>query len=150
MTRTEKVEFTNMCMIFDGKRVVVIDRQKKDWPGITFPGGHVEAGESFADAVIREVREETGLTITSPCLCGIKDWTENGTRYVVLLYTATRFSGTLTSSEEGEVHWEALEKLPSLKLSLDMRDMLRVFLEEDLSEFFYEQDAAGAWSYTLK
>ena len=37
MARTETVEFTNMCMICDGSRVVVIDREKRDWPGITFP-----------------------------------------------------------------------------------------------------------------
>ena len=71
MARTETVEFTNMCMICDGSRVVVIDRKKRDWPGITFPGGHIEPGESFTDAVIREVQEETGLHIRSPQLCGI-------------------------------------------------------------------------------
>ena len=64
----ETVEFTNMCMICDGSRVVVIDRKKRDWPGITFPGGHIEPGESFTDAVIREVQEETGLHIRSPQL----------------------------------------------------------------------------------
>ena len=86
MARTETVEFTNMCMICDGSRVVVIDRKKQDWPGITFPGGHIEPGESFTDAVIREVQEETGLHIRSLQLCGIKDWCEDQCRFVVLLY----------------------------------------------------------------
>ena len=53
----ETVEFTNLCMVRDSDRVLVMDRKKEDWPGITFPGGHVEAGESFTEAVIREVKE---------------------------------------------------------------------------------------------
>ncbi|WP_195187590.1 8-oxo-dGTP diphosphatase, partial [Streptococcus salivarius] len=115
----------------------------------TFPGGHVEAGESFTEAVIREVKEETGLRIASPRICGMKDWVEDGIRYVVLFYKTEKFDGELISSEEGEVWWEDLKELPNLDLSLDMEDMLRIFLEEDLSEFFYYQDGED-WKYDLK
>ena len=56
MSRSEAAIFTNMCMISDGNgNVLVQDRRDPDWPGITFPGGHVEPGEAFADSVIREV-----------------------------------------------------------------------------------------------
>ena len=77
MARTETVTLTNMCMIYDGERVLVQDRLDEGWGGITFPGGHVEKGESFTDAVIREIYEETGLVIAAPQLCGIKDWQED-------------------------------------------------------------------------
>ncbi|KXT85550.1 MutT/NUDIX family protein [Streptococcus sp. DD11] len=151
MKRLEKAEFVNMCMIYDGEKVLVQDRVKPDWPGITFPGGHVERGESFTDAVIREVKEETGLTIFKPQLCGIKDWYDDKRgRYVVLLYKTTRYSGILRSPDEGKVWWERFENLSNLKLATnDMSDMLRVFLEEDLSEFFYYKDGDD-WKYDLK
>ena len=145
----EKVDFTNMCMIRDGNKVVVMDRNAEDWPGITFPGGHVELGEAFTDAVIREVKEETGLDIRSPQLCGIKDWVENGCRHVVLFYKTDRFDGILQASEEGEVWWAEMDHLSDLQLSLDMEDMIRVFTEERLSEFYYRQDG-DQWVYDLK
>ncbi len=51
MTRSEQAIFTNMCMIYNEDYILVQDRQNLDWPGITFPGGHVEYGESFVGSV---------------------------------------------------------------------------------------------------
>lgn len=66
MAREEKTILTNMCMVYDDNgNVLVQDRVDPNWPGITFPGGHVEHGESFVASVIREVKEETGLDITN-------------------------------------------------------------------------------------
>ena len=82
MGRKETVELTNMCMVEDGKgNVLVQNRLDPNWSGIVYPGGHVEAGESIAASVIREIREETGLTIENPTLCGVKQfWLDNGGR----------------------------------------------------------------------
>ena len=86
MDRRKLVTLTNLCMITKGDEILVIDRQKKDWPGFTFPGGHVEDDESIVDSVIREVKEETGLDIHDPKLCGVKDWVNSdGSRYIVFL-----------------------------------------------------------------
>jgi len=74
MERSEKAIFTNMCMIYKDEYILVQNRRDPNWPGITFPGGHVEQGESFVESVKREVFEETGLIIENPILCGIKQF----------------------------------------------------------------------------
>lgn len=150
MARIEKVTMTNMCMVFDGDKVLVQDKKDDDYSGITFPGGHVEKGESFTDAVIREVFEETGLIISAPQLCGIKDWMEeDGTRYVVLFYKSDKFEGIVTSSEEGEVYWTTLEDMKKKKLAKGMDKMLEVFLDENISEYFFYKEN-GKWVEELK
>ena len=150
MTRTEEVTLTNMCMIYDGNKVLVQEKTDDDYSGITFPGGHVEKGESFTDAVIREIFEETGLQISSPKLCGIKDWTKkDGSRYMVLFYKTDKFEGELTSSEEGAVYWLTLEEMKHVRLADGMDKMLKVFLDENISEYFFRKEN-GKWTEELK
>ena len=149
MARKEQVTFTNMCMVRDGSRVLVEDRVDPGWPGIVFPGGHVEEGEPFADAVIREVWEETGLTIEAPRLCGVKDWYDENGRYVVLLCRADRFTGALRSSQEGRVFWVALDELPDMNLASSMPETIRVFLDDNLSELYFDRKDNG-WAPRIK
>jgi len=140
---------TNLCMVYDGENLLVMDRKARDWPGICFPGGHVENGESFSAAVIREVKEETGLDIEAPVLCGIKHWqTEDGGRYINLLYKTDRFSGTLSASDEGEVFWLSRTDLPRQKLSKDFEELLKVFDSDTLSEFYYYREDEN-WKYSI-
>ena len=148
LSRSEQAIFTNMCMIYDNEgRIVVQNRLNPNWPGITFPGGHVNKGEAFSHSVIREVYEETGLMIKSPILCGIKQFqTTANERYVVLLYKTNQFEGELKSSEEGEVFWVDRNNLLDYPLAYDFEKMVPVFELEEISELYYCNDE----KFTLK
>lgn len=151
MSRTTPTILTNLCMVEDlenGKVVLQYrspERYKK-WSGYAFPGGHIEEGESLAESVIREVYEETGLTIADPKLVAVKDWPlDDGGRYIVFCYKATRFSGQLRSSEEGEVSWVEKDQLDQLDLSYDMLPLLEVMEDPDLSEYYYRKRTDDDW-----
>ena len=150
MSRSEQAIFTNLCMVYDGAgNILVQDRKDPDWPGICFPGGHVEPGESFVESVIREVWEETGLTIENPKLCGTKQFqTKKGERYVVFFYKTNRYSGELKSSDEGEVFWIPRENLPRYTLADDFLEMVDIFESDNLSEFYYYKEN-GSWKRKL-
>ena len=145
MKRTEKCILTNICLVYDKDRILVVDRKKKDWPGLTFPGGHVEKNENFNDSVIREVKEETGLSIKNPILCGIEEFkTKDEDRYLMLYYKTNKYSGRIKSSKEGEVFWINRKDLNKHKLSLDLKRILKVMESDEFSEIIYfEKD--GKW-----
>lgn len=104
MSRTEEVTLTNMCMIQKEDKVLVIDRNDPIWPGLTFPGGHVEHHESFHDSVVREIKEETGLMIKNPQLVGVKKFFDHEDhRYLVFFYKADDFTGEVKASDEGKL-----------------------------------------------
>ena len=149
MKRTENVELTTLCMVTDGDRILLQNRVKEDWQGFTYPGGHVEHGESFVDAVIREMKEETGLTIISPKLAGIKQFPIEGGRYIVLLFKATQYEGELHSSEEGKMEWVERSKLSQIKTVDDFAELLKVMDDPDLTEFQYLVNGDD-WTISIK
>ena len=151
MSRETSTILTNLCLIEDTSTNKVVlqyrspERYKK-WSGYAFPGGHIEEGESLVESVIREVYEETGLTIADPKLVAVKDWEpDEGGRYIVFCYKATEFTGQLRSSEEGEVSWVEKDQLEKLDLSYDMLPLLEVMEDPDLSEFYYRKRTDDDW-----
>lgn len=140
MSNTFKAELTNMVMVYDkNTNRAVVQQRVKYWKGITFPGGHVEKGESFIDSAKREVFEETGLKVDNLKLCGIIDWChrKSGERYMVMLYKTDTYSGELIGeTEEGKVFWADIDEISKMELSQDFENYLKVFLDDDKQEFF--------------
>jgi 8-oxo-dGTP diphosphatase len=100
-----------LCYVKRNGKTLMIHRNKRPndihagkWNGL---GGKFEAGESPEDCVIREVREESGLTIRTPHWHGLLTFTNfKGSDWYVFVYTADDFEGELTQDiPEGRLEW---------------------------------------------
>ena len=90
------------------------DIHKGKWNGLS---GKFEAGETPEECVIREVHEESGLSIQHPKLCGLIMFPNfMGNDWYVFVFTAAKFSGDLIDSPEGKLEWIPDAKITSLKL----------------------------------
>lgn len=129
------MKLTTLCYIEHDDQYLMLHRVKKEndenhdkWIGV---GGKFEEGESPEDCLLREVKEETGLTLREYCLRGIITFVSNewGTEYMYL-YTATKYEGTLIECDEGELVWVPKDKLSELTLWEGDRIFLRLLDEE--------------------
>ena len=135
----KKSPMTTLCYIETEDSYLMLHRvskkndvNKDKWIGV---GGHFEEGESPEECLLREVREETGLTLTSWRFRGIVTFTQEGygTEYMCL-YTADGFKGELRECEEGVLEWIKKEEL--LKLNLWKGDLIFLKLLKDDAPFF--------------
>ncbi len=127
-----------MCMLLVNGQVLIQERLKQDWPGLTFPGGKVEANESNQEAMIREFKEETGLTLLDATIQGIVsyDVKDKGEKLIIILYKASQYKGELIgSSEEGKVYFMPFnEVVNSQFLSNDLRTYITLIQQEGCLE----------------
>lgn len=132
-------------------RVLVQHRLPKatnPWCGLTFPGGHVEAGESITASMVREIREETGLTVSNLRMCGVVEWetigeradgspaeVEANSKYIVFMFRTSTYSGDLKSSAEGG-EWMTLDEMRQSGFAPHMNEYIRVLLEDDVPQAY--------------
>ncbi|MBE5967359.1 MAG: 8-oxo-dGTP diphosphatase [Lachnospiraceae bacterium] len=143
------MRLTTLCYIEKGDCYLMLHRivkkndiNKDKWIGV---GGHFEEGESPEECLLREVKEETGLTLTSFRFRGIVTFLSN--RWVpeyMCLYTADAFEGEMIPCDEGVLEW--VPKKDLLKLNLWEGDKIFLKLLAEEAPFFslklrYEGDS---------
>lgn len=110
-----------LCYVKHNGCTLMVHRNKKandihegKWNGL---GGKFEAGETPEECVVREVWEESGLTIQNPKYCGLLIFTNfKGNDWYVFVFTAGEFTGDLIESPEGMLEWIPDEKVLDLNL----------------------------------
>ena len=142
------MKLATLCYIERNNQVLLLHRIKKKndmhrglWVGL---GGKMEPGESPEECVIREVLEESGLTIDAPKMRGILTFPADGIDedWYVFLFTATAFSGDMIASDEGELRWVDKSELHALpmhegdRLFMDWVDRNEGFLSAKLTHEF--------------
>ena len=128
------MNFTTLCYIEKGNKYLMLHRisKKKDgnkdkWIGV---GGHFEKGESPEECLLREVKEETGLELTSYQFRGIvtfisDEWPDE----YMCLYTADRYTGDIGNCDEGELVWVEKEKIMDLNIWEGDKIFLKLLME---------------------
>lgn len=127
---------TTLCYIENNEQYLMLHRTKKQndinqgkWIGV---GGHVENEESPEECLIREVKEETGLTLTSYRLRGLVSFINSECESELMcVFTADEYTGNLITCEEGDLQWIAKTQVPDLPTWEGDRVFLELLLSDE-------------------
>lgn len=129
----KEIVLTVMCALKNEDGELLFEyRNKKDWPGLTFPGGHVEDDETIVQAVVREMKEETGLEVSDLENAGYIEWNDSidNKRHLSILFIAKSYKGTIHSSLEGKVFFLKKEEIANYPLSNDFDKILNIIFNK--------------------
>ena len=127
---------TTLCYIENNAQYLMLHRTKKQndinqgkWIGV---GGHVEIEESPEECLVREVKEETGLTLTSYRLRGLVSFINSECESELMcVFTADEYTGNLITCEEGDLQWIAKTQVPDLPTWEGDRVFLELLLSDE-------------------
>jgi 8-oxo-dGTP diphosphatase len=127
----------SIILLIDGGKVLLqqASEQKKIYPGyFNGIGGHIERGEDVLAGAIRELKEESGLTCQDLYLAGtiMIDVNEH-TGILLFVFSGTRFTGQLVSSDEGTLHWVDIEQLEDLPVVEDIPELVAKIREFNMT-----------------
>ena len=108
MVETKKAKLAAVALIFNKDKTKLLGVSRKDNHKLFgLPGGKVDVGESMSEGVIREVKEETGLSVKSSAPIFLR---EDG-EFVAAVYLVTKYEGEVSTKESGVVAWITFEDL---------------------------------------
>ncbi|MBN2336729.1 8-oxo-dGTP diphosphatase [Candidatus Bathyarchaeota archaeon] len=145
-----------LCEIISGGRLLLLRKAagrfgEGKWNGA---GGKTKPGETPMECVVREIREETGLTVTDPSMRGVLDFyfgEKDEPDWVVHVFLATSFVGELTEGDEGELRWFTVDEIPYEEMWQDDVHWLPPFLDGKRFRgvFWYSADGSELLRHRL-
>lgn len=126
-----------VCMIQDGDKVLLLDRQHDHFKGFIPPGGKVDFPESIVEGAIREVKEETGLEVENLVYKGLYEYVNPvaNDRYMIFNYLTKDFTGELLDNPpEGKLVWAPIVDCLNLPMQQSIRRRFSLFFEEGTFE----------------
>lgn len=128
---------SSLCYLERFGDVLMLQRKNKPFAGFwTVPGGKLEPGEDPRQAIGREMREETGLSLKAPQLQMIVSETARDPQYnwLLFIFRCVEFTGKLRECDEGTLQWVPREQLPMMRMhEIDIH--LRSFIFDDCRRY---------------
>lgn len=145
------ITITTMCALINEQNEWLFIERTKNWKGLALPGGHIEEDESITECIIREILEETGLTLLDLTFKGIVHFynTQTKERYLVFNYISKSFSGCLRSEcAEGKLLWINQEDFKDYQFADGMEKRFDLFTRIIPTEMFVEWNEMKGYSST--